>query len=272
MITETDLSAGSFTVEPNKRREVIWLTGEHDKKPIRGEWGLAANDECEILLQIPNVQGDRSMLSPEEFMRESCPQECVLYYPGAGTDTQPFRLFGGNPHLSRVIYADYSPSAHHRQEVERLFKFRRPNARFVDLTPGDFGCQEWEEFWYGNSESREESTPAKAFGIRGELPLHPRVRFDYLATEAVGTYSVLLKAGIRPNFIVLQDHGFGGNWTTFGGRSQLYKLARQNNALPELLLVADNTDRWPQYEQVSEPVENCGAAKHTRALFRLFPS
>jgi hypothetical protein len=86
--------------------------------------------------------------------------------------------------------------------------------------------------------------------------------------DGVATFDALFcqSDGNPPYAVVVQDHGFGGNWTTFGGDgSPLWSLARRG-ALPKWLLVADNTTPWPDYQVASNT--DCGGMNASpRRLF-----
>lgn len=53
-----------------------------------------------------------------------------------------------------------------------------------------------------------------------------------------------------PYAVVLQDHGWGGNWTKFGKGGDLETLASSTVRLPQFLLVAANTDAWNGYSAI----------------------
>lgn len=176
----------------------------------------------------------------------------ILYYPGAGTDYGPLIRFSGPTEVKTVIYADYG------MEKEPVIQFLSSIPGWSvgpmsDLQPLDLGLvASWEQFWPVNPKSRKFANPASAFGLRAKLVRQQdgvSVDFIYLATEAVQTYANLLLAGLRPTIMVLQDHGFGGNWTQFGGNAELFKHAK--GALPRYLLVGQNTEVWPGYAPVS---------------------
>jgi hypothetical protein len=68
--------------------------------------------------------------------------------------------------------------------------------------------------------------------------------------------------------MVLQDHGFGGNWMNFGDKQgPLYQLAAQSG-LPDWLLVADNTKYWSGFQVASDWSLAAGSAGHKRRLWR----
>jgi hypothetical protein len=105
---------------------------------------------------------------------------------------------------------------------------------------------------------------------------HRVVRFFQLGTEALGTYQVICRSGIRPSLIFLADYGFGGNWhPNIWGESPIYSdkqsflksLARHNQfimidkitTLPwenYLHIPSFNNDRWELYSRNREISKN----------------
>jgi len=119
--------------------------------------------------------------------------------------------------------------------------------------------------------------PGGAFGLWAVLERKAEVGDDHgpdrlailvVGGDGIATYDALFcQAHSTPPAyaIVLQDHGFGGNWTHFGGDSLLWQLAAARP--PPWLLVADNTQAWPAYERVSSP-DTGGMHGNARALFQ----
>ena len=251
-----------------------------------------------------------------------------LYYPGAGTDHGPFRVFGRLPSVRQVIHCDYITR---KEEAERLFRKQKAwrVLRSRSLNPRDLGVESWAELWYDHRYSRRHRTPDTAYGVQARVlrSLHWRDQMDggaprllvargdrvdgsrgdsarptpelrheghrtmrsgsdlarsevegvpdedefdalYLGTEAVGTFEALVNAGLAPDAVVLQDHGFGANWSSFGHGGELFYSARRLNAWPTVLLVGDGTSAWNGYEAVSDPRVYAGACNgFTRTLY-----
>lgn len=94
-----------------------------------------------------------------------------------------------------------------------------------------------------------------------------RIAFLHVQCDAVWLYwNLWTRSGRQarptPYAILLQDHGYGGNWTTFGRGGALHGLVKAARRFPEWLLVASNTKVWPDYEPASEPTK-----KQNRTLF-----
>jgi hypothetical protein len=83
-----------------------------------------------------------------------------------------------------------------------------------------------------------------------------RLAFLHIQAEAVWVcLNIWHSVDPDPFAVLLKDHGFGGNWTTFGGaEGVLYDIAQQT-VFPEYLLVAKGTEEWPNYEAVSDWTE-----------------
>lgn len=80
----------------------------------------------------------------------------------------------------------------------------------------------------------------------------------YLGTDGIGTASVLLLNGFRPNVVVLQDDVLDNNYSHFGlgpdGTSLLYDQFIDH--LPKYLFVDPaSTTPWPGYEPVTLPFD-----------------
>lgn len=193
----------------------------------------------------------------------------ILYYPGSGTDSGPFQLFAGNGFVETIIYADYRIKESDAREF--VTSLQGWNAGVIEtIRPSDYGAHWWEEFWPDDERSRIDSDPWRAFAFRVKLSRTGAsdVTFIFFGAEAIQTFSVISRAGVIPTVVVLQDHGFGCNWSIFGGgESPLYKIAC-DSGFPQVLLVAENTDPWPGYEQVSDyEIRDGQMHNHARALF-----
>jgi hypothetical protein len=82
-----------------------------------------------------------------------------------------------------------------------------------------------------------------------------RLAILFLGADGIAAYDALFSQqnGTPPPFtIVLQDHGYGLNYTTFGQNGLLQQIASNGNALPRYLLVADGTEPWAGYQRVMD--------------------
>lgn len=195
----------------------------------------------------------------------------VLYYPGAGMDYGPLQHFALNLDLAVAVYVDYLIRPEMIRDMLRSVSAAEPE--FQRVSPRDLGCRAWAEFWPGQERSQMFAKPSRAFGFQCDLQIHPgrSTRLIYLATEGHQTFGRLLGTALQPDLVVLQDHGFGGNWCDFGGDSPMYRMGHTAAALPPLLFSAgENTRVWPGYEAIAEPVLLAGQMHHyERRLYQL---
>jgi hypothetical protein len=111
-----------------------------------------------------------------------------------------------------IIYCDYIEHL----ELEELSSIPEWEIlKVIPLNPYDFNKNDWDEFWFDHENSRqfaEHVQKASNLFILHKIKSHKIVRFFQLGTEGVGTYEALISSRLRPNLIILSDHGFGGNW------------------------------------------------------------
>ena len=226
--------------------------------------------------EIPLLD-NKTFLTPREYLQKYVIdlryilKEPSLYYPGAGGDVDPFKLFVEESDVSTIIYCDY-----YSRDVRRFYNninteldgYNIKNKRCID--PAFLGCSTWEDFWPCDPAARiGTAVPRYAFGMLSEIyskRSNKRVNFIYLCAEAVQTYKILFSNNkYSPAVVVIQDHGMGGNWTRFGGRkSRLYEIAQP--ALPQMLYVHGD-DVWPGYAAVSQDGEPEGMHGFNRKLY-----
>jgi hypothetical protein len=192
-----------------------------------------------------------------------------LYYPGSGTDIAPLSLFTKSHFVSTVVYCDYTITRRQlRQFLTSLDGWTTQTKR--SFTPKDFGLSSWADFWPEHQAGQQFAQPKNAFAhfaILLDRSTRRKVNFLFLATEGTTTLARLLALGFHPAVVVVQDHGFGCNWTQFGGRSSLFESFGNN--LPRLIYVGENTKAWPDYKRVSDYGPPEGSGPHPRALFRI---
>ena len=105
---------------------------------------------------------------------------------------------------------------------------------------------------------------APAFGFLEILERDPefddghgarRLAILFLGADGIAAYNALFcqEGNVAVPFaVVVQDHGFGGNYDRFGRGGLLEGLAARCNVIPRWLLVAENTDPWEGFVRVPE--------------------
>lgn len=180
-----------------------------------------------------------------------------VYYPGSGKDLETLKfILKDLKNVEDVIYCDY---IEHLSVEDLATLIDWVVIKEIQLTPSDFGEQNWDEFWYRHELSTQFAQPnqkeSKLYILLNKKS-HKVVRFYQLGTEGVGTYQVLCRSGLRPNLIFLADHGFGCNWNpNIWGEPEshsdkvsfLKQLARNNR-----FIMVDNisTNPWIEYQNI----------------------
>lgn len=219
------------------------------------------------------------------FPREAFFASRIVYYPGSRADGNPLEVFGKSHAAHCFVYCDNSISEQGvRNQLENENQMGHPSG-YRQIT-GTHVCKheltpQLVTLHYDlRPENVDRATREPHGGSFAYWAVLERTEeFDdrhgpkrlsilHVGAEGIATFDALFcQRGSNPPFaVVLQDHGYGGNWTTFGGPDSLFFEICTNHCrrLPEWLLVADNTDPWPGYAQISSPEKRRG-----RSLFRI---
>ncbi len=193
-------------------------------------------------------------LPPSEVLRRFLRSRTV-YYPGSGSDGGPVAAFNSAHAAHCFVYVDYLVERSELLDELQSDGFRgyRRLAR-VDLREADFGLGNWRPHVTGPV--RYPFKPVRPYGFieileRAEeySEAHGAERFAvlFLAADGHAAFDAIFCQGSGtpvPFCVVLQDHGFGCNYSAFGEGGLLAQIASGCRVLPEFLLVADNTDPW----------------------------
>lgn len=195
----------------------------------------------------------------------------VVYYPGSGTDGHPVKVFGSTHSAHSFVYADYGVTqpnleaelGHPRHGFRGYHRLARLQLRERDLVPSG---------WTPHVHAGEVSPDRYGFGAVAAAPFgflevlerdHElddnhgarRLAILFLGADGIAGYDALFCQGVGhppPFAVLLQDHGFGGNYDRFGRGSLLERIASDCDVIPRWLLVAENTDPWNGFERVPD--------------------
>ncbi len=192
----------------------------------------------------------------------------VVYYPGSGYDGQPIKTFNVAHYSHLFLYVDYQISK--ERIIEELTKDNAlngyKNIGIVEYQERDLTPNGWtphyrpspEEIREMNHFSRPDDPYCLMFVFEREPNLtdeHGCDRFAVITLKADGiaTYDALFANNSKaPDVLILQDHGYGGNYNWFGRNGALDHIARVTRCYPHFLMVADNTEPWERYEKIPD--------------------
>jgi hypothetical protein len=245
---------------------------------------LSAAADCKRIF----LKNESKNIPLPEFPAGEIMRGRTVFYPGAGTDGQPLKLFCGSHSAHCFIYADYAVKKGEilKQLGENLAGLHKGYKTLFAIEGGvkDFFPDGWEDLRETYSDIDMFHPPELQWGFWAVLERGPeydsafgpkRILFCYLCCDAISAFSSFWPKGkgkrrTSPYAVVVEDSGFGSNWAVFGSeKSQLYKIAARNHALPDWLLVGvgRNAQAWPGYNRFSEETEPGGYDGSARALF-----
>ena len=227
--------------------------------------------------------------SPPRFNREAFFGSRTVYYPGSGDDGQPVKLCALSRAAHCFIYVDQAVSRDtlftRIQDPEQGFRgYSIAHDEEISqdaLRPGEWVRHVTEDEVTDASRFRNSFVAPFAWFValdrQGEDEGHGprRLAILFIGADGIASYDALYcqTDGIpRPFLAVVQDHGLGGNFESFGRSGLLERIARRCSVLPRFLLVADNTEPWRGYSDTGATAEPGGSAAHPRRLFRLVSS
>lgn len=222
----------------------------------------------------------------EQFKIEDFFSSRTVFYPGCGTDGHPVKLFNSSHSAHCYIYVDYKlpwydflseieSSNHgfigyHVKFVADLYKYfhgnriTNENLKFRNREKKILSYLYLHTFIIvmERNEDMDETHGAEKFAIL------------FLNMDGVMAYEMLYcqKTSRKPFAFLLQDHGFGGNYTTFGAGGRLEEIAIAQQTYPELLVVADNSRPLKGFTRLMNVAGDPGGMhNHMRYLYKREP-
>ena len=209
---------------------------------------------------------------PEDQVAFSDFMDCrVGYYPGAGYDGNLVRVCSKSHSVHCFLHADYGIS---KEEMEKhLAEKECLNGYHI------IGKVDWSETvcFESNRWFRPELEPY-CFMVVFERDVDKddtwgaeRLAMTFLLADGIKTYGELFvrKYNKAPWIVLLQDHGFGGNYDRFGRGGRLSAIVSRG-VKPDFVLCGDGTRMWKGYYRMDRilPIHH-GTCRSTRRLWTL---
>ena len=227
----------------------------------------------------------RDFKDGDGFPREQFLQSRVVFYPGSGTDGQPIKMFASRRWAHCFVYADYGiskTSLIHTLDVEHGFRQYYSSLARIPLEAQNLVPDRWETRLTPEELSRIDYgfVGVSGFGfleilerndLNSEVDRPERLAILFLGADAVAAFVALFCQRVslfRAFAVVIQDHGSGGNYTSFGRDGLLEALATRCEAVPPWLWVADYSNAWNGFCSVPDTEMGAGGMHGTRR--RLF--
>lgn len=195
-------------------------------------------------------------------------QSRTVYYPGFGSDGHPVKFFNSN-HLAKCfVYADYlvdeeevcadldNPAIAYSGHFRGYHSVERIRLSAADLAPVGWRphAPSPRSHW-ARPRIRPYALLERLKRDAGLDDSHGALSLSilFLGADGHASYDALFCQDGRqraPYAVVLQDHGFGGNYDRFGRGGLMERIAITTGVFPKYLLVAENTRPWDGYVRV----------------------
>ena len=210
----------------------------------------------------------------------------VVFYPGSGSDGGPVAAFNSASAAHCFAYADYLVEKRsilgdldgNGTDYSSAFRGYRTAAR-IELSEDDFpvwppSIRLHKKPWVNTATPYTFINILKRQDQDGFDDRHGAryFAFMFLGMDGFPTYQALFCRNIGvpgPFCVVLQDHGFGGNYSNFGAGGLLEEVARKHGVFPQLALIGDGTEAWPGYQRCVNDWEMMGMHGSHRYLWQL---
>lgn len=214
-------------------------------------------------------------------------QSRVVFYPGSGDDGDAVKIFGSSHSAHCFVYSDYGINAETiKATLDSLHRnfygyksLVRQDLKESDISPTGWKMhaspeqiEKWRQHFQESLNGRAHSYGFLEILERdaGLNDTHgpQRLAILFLGADGHAAYDALFcqPSQNAPFAVLLQDHGFGGNYSKFGNGGFMNSIANAANRFPELLLVASNTEPWASYKAIENVFPADGRA---RTLYKI---
>jgi len=198
----------------------------------------------------------------------------LVFYPGSGFDGQAVKDFGSAHAAHCFIYADY------------LIEESKLRAELSDASSPFKGYRSIKRVSFDPAVVSPFNELLPRFDGRSVMPVAPycfleilernsdltdehgaeRMAILFAGMDAYACFDAIFNGTQRQLLaLVLQDHGFGGNYSRFGRGGLLEDIAQKCGTFPEMMLVGQNTNPWTGYAPIKEAA--MGRHPYARIIF-----
>jgi len=200
-----------------------------------------------------------------EFPMKNILASRAVFYPGAGNDGQPLKIFCESHSAHCFIYADYLKS---KKELIKQLKENLASYYWGYKTLFAIEGRAKDFFPEGYNNISDKKEKSFKWGMWAVLerdsdysngPDPKRIIFCYLCCDEVSAFASLWPKDKKdaPYAVVINDNNPNLTREEFGGeQSPLYRIVprnQENKPITEWLLTVENSKEWPEYKRITEP-------------------
>jgi hypothetical protein len=220
----------------------------------------------------------------DKFSRDDFFSSRIVFYPGSYTDGHAVKVFGSTHAAHSFVYVDYLISQEELESelVQHAF-LGYENLFSIQLSANDLAPYGWTPTIH--------FTPSYPFNAADKMRevysflqiLERKPEYDeehgpkrlailFLFADGIATYDALFcqaRNKSEPFAVLLQDHGFGGNYDKFGMGGLMERIALHTQIKPTYLLVSEDTMPWRDYIKIENiQPDQGGMYNTTRYLYK----
>lgn len=214
------------------------------------------------------------------FDREAFLRSPLVYYPGSGFDGHAVQLFSSAHAAHCFVYVDYGIPADKLVESMQhpRYGFRGyTSIAHMPLTQAQLAPHGWLPHVDITPQRRMMfATQNYAFvEVLQRMPNFsdehgpPRLAILFIGGDGIASYDALFcqrTSWGTPKAVLIQDHGFGGNYDRFGKGGLLEQIALRAQVLPEFLIATSAQTAWQGFSAVAD-VECSIGGQHRNQRF-----
>ena len=231
--------------------------------------------------QLPEwLAGD----NPPRFDRKQFFASRSVYYPGCGDDGQPVKLCAQAHAAHAFVYVDYGIN---QEEIAANVHDPERGLRGYEVTHEESISEEalrpegWTPLYpdeYRGANCKRLVDPFRWFVIFDRRQSYDdnhgpqRLAILFIGDDGIASYDALYcreDGTPSPFLVVVQDHGLGRNYNSFGRGGLLASIAQECQIRPLYLLVGENTQPWSGYADTGARAEPGGMHAYPRHLLRV---
>ena len=202
----------------------------------------------------------------------------VVFYPGSGQDGSAVQIFNEANAAHCFLYVDYMMTRDAVEHELRHHGFKGyMSIAHMAVTESEIGAGNWTPHLRPD-EVKYRFKPAQPYAFleilekRGEVEVTGghRLAIMFLAADGHAAYDALFcqqNSAQAPFGLIAQDHGYGGNWSDFGGGGAMETVAKRTGVFPTVMLVGDNTQPWEGYVRCENVDAVHIAGMRTRSMY-----
>jgi hypothetical protein len=204
----------------------------------------------------------------------------VVYYPGAGIDGQPVRLFNMTHSAHCFMYVDYLARRSALEQCINAHGFRGYEiVGSYDYSEKELAPRGWQPHVDPEKKTFSQECSENPYCVLyilkredgyGDEHGAETLAFMYLKADAIATYDALFaNRNFDPPFcMIIEDYGFGGQYARFDKGGLLEEIAVKGDVYPQYFLINGQSAPWSCAKSLNLEPQRGGMHDCERFLYK----